>query len=78
MQLKACIECNGKRLKKESLWFKIDNNDIAELSDLDLDKLLLWFTGIESRLNTRQNVIAKDIIKEIKERVQFLLDVGLS
>jgi excinuclease ABC subunit A len=78
MQLKTCTECNGKRLKKESLWFKIDHKDISELSELDLDNLLRWFTGIESRLNKRQNIIAKDIIKEIKERVQFLLDVGLN
>jgi excinuclease ABC subunit A len=78
MQLKTCISCNGKRLKKESLWFKVDDKNIADLSDYDLDKLLLWFTGIESRLSNRQNVIAKDILKEIKERVQFLLDVGLN
>ena len=78
MQLNTCAACNGKRLKKESLWFKVDGKDIAELSDLNLDKLLVWFTGIELRLNTRQNVIAKDILKEIKERVQFLLDVGLN
>ena len=78
MQLKTCTECNGRRLKKESLWFKVDNKDISEISELDLDKLLQWFTGIESRLNKRQNIIAKDIIKEIKERVQFLLDVGLN
>jgi excinuclease ABC subunit A len=78
MHLKTCNSCNGKRLKKESLWFKIDNSDISELSSLNLDKLLLWFTGIESRLSKRQNVIAKDILKEIKERVQFLLDVGLN
>ncbi len=78
MQLKTCTQCNGRRLKKESLWFKIDNKDISELSELDLDTLLQWFTGIESRLNKRQNIIAKDIIKEIKERVQFLLDVGLN
>ena len=78
MQLKTCLSCNGKRLKKESLWFKVDDKNIAELSDYDLDKLLLWFTGIESRLSNRQNVIAKDILKEIKERVQFLLDVGLN
>ena len=78
MQLKTCIACNGKRLRKESLWFKVDDKNIAELSDWDLDKLLLWFSGIEQRLNNRQNVIAKDILKEIKERVRFLLDVGLN
>ena len=78
MQLKTCIACNGKRLRKESLWFKVDDKNIAELSDWDLDKLLLWFSRIEQRLNNRQNVIAKDILKEIKERVRFLLDVGLN
>lgn len=78
MQLKTCSACNGKRLKKESLWFKVDDRDISELSDLDLEKLLDWFTGLESRLDKRQNVIAKDILKEIKERVQFLLNVGLN
>jgi excinuclease ABC subunit A len=78
MELKKCEACNGTRLKKESLWFKVDGRDISELSDLDLDKLLEWFTGIESRLDKRQNVIAKDILKEIKERVQFLLNVGLN
>ncbi len=78
MQLKTCSLCNGKRLKQESLWFRIDGKDISELSDLDLDRLLEWFTGIELRLDKRQNVIAKDILKEIKERVQFLLNVGLT
>ncbi|MEO8569227.1 MAG: excinuclease ABC subunit UvrA [Ginsengibacter sp.] len=78
MQLKVCNGCDGKRLKKESLWFKVNEKDIAELSSLDLNKLLDWFTGIEKRLTSRQNVIAKDILKEIRERVGFLLDVGLT
>ncbi len=78
MQLKTCSTCEGKRLRKESLWFKIDNANIAELSELNLDKLMQWFDDIESRLSKRQNIIAKDIIKEIKERCQFLLDVGLT
>jgi len=78
MLLKTCPSCRGKRLKKESLWFKVDGRDIGELSDLDLDKLLGWFDAIEERLNKRQNIIARDILKEIKERIQFLLDVGLT
>jgi excinuclease ABC subunit A len=78
MLLKPCPSCKGKRLKKESLWFKIDGKDIAELSDQNLDKLLCWFTGLEDRLNKRQNIIARDILKEIRERIQFLLDVGLN
>ncbi len=78
MQLKKCISCNGKRLKKESLWFKVGGNDIAQLSELNLDKLMRWFDNIEDRLSNRQNIIAKDILKEIRERLQFLLDVGLT
>ncbi|MDQ6889944.1 MAG: excinuclease ABC subunit UvrA [Bacteroidota bacterium] len=78
MQLKPCDACEGKRLKKESLWFKVDGKDIAELSNLDLDKLLIWFSGIEKRLSGRQSVIAKDILKEIRERLGFLLNVGLT
>ena len=78
MVLKNCPSCNGARLKKESLWFKIDDKNIAEISQLNLDKLHAWFTGIEARLNKKQNTIAKDILKEIRERVGFLLDVGLT
>ena len=78
MQLKTCITCGGKRLRKESLWFKVDEADIAEMSNLNLDKLMQRFEGFEQRLSKRQNIIAKDIIKEIRERCQFLLDVGLT
>ena len=78
MELKNCSSCQGQRLKKESLWFKIDERNIAELSELNLDKLYNWFNNIEKRLNKKQNQIAKDILKEIRERLQFLLDVGLS
>lgn len=77
-QLKTCTTCDGKRLRKESLWFKIDGRDIAELSELNLDKLILWFDEIEDRLSNRQNQIAKDILKEIRDRLKFLLDVGLN
>lgn len=78
MQLAKCNTCNGTRLKKESLWFKIDNRNIAELSQLNLDNLAAWFDGIELRLGKKQNSIAKDVLKEIRERLQFLLDVGLT
>lgn len=78
MELKTCHECGGARLKKESLWFKVDEKNISELSNLNLDKLLVWFNDIEKRLDKKQNVIAKDILKEIRERLQFLLDVGLT
>ncbi|MEO7523126.1 MAG: excinuclease ABC subunit UvrA, partial [Ferruginibacter sp.] len=78
MQLRTCETCNGTRLRKESLWFKIDEKNIAELSEMDLDKLAQWFKGLEKRINNKQNTIAKDILKEIRERLQFLLDVGLT
>ncbi len=78
MELKTCDSCNGTRLKKESLWFKVDNRNIAELSKMNLDNLAAWFDGIELRLNDKQNAIAKDLLKEIRERLQFLLDVGLT
>ncbi|MDE3253171.1 MAG: excinuclease ABC subunit UvrA, partial [Bacteroidota bacterium] len=78
MELKSCPTCQGARLKKESLWFKIDGKNIAELSEWNLDKLYQWFVSIEKRLNAKQNLIAKDILKEIRERVEFLLNVGLT
>ena len=78
MELKPCPTCNGTRLKKESLWFKLDEKNIAELSSLNLDKLAVWFADVEKRLSTKQNSIAKDVLKEIRERLQFLLDVGLT
>ncbi len=78
MELKVCNTCGGQRLKKESCWFKIDEKNISELSNLNLDKLQNWFTGLEKRMNKKQNIIAKDILKEIRERIQFLLDVGLN
>ena len=78
MHLKKCESCNGARLKRDSLWFKIDEKNISELSGMNLNKLMQWFEGIEKRLSNKQNLIAKDILKEIRERLQFLLDVGLT
>lgn len=78
MELQTCPACNGTRLKKESLWFKVDQKNISEISDLNLDKLMMWFADIEKRLSDKQNTISKDILKEIRERLQFLLDVGLT
>jgi len=77
MQLDTCDECNGARLKKESLWFKVDDMNIAALSQYSLQQLLDWFVDIEKRLSNKQNIIAKDILKEIRDRLHFLLDVGL-
>ncbi len=77
MKLNVCPECNGARLKKESLYFKLAGENIAQLSNYSLKGLTEWFTGVESRLSNKQNLIAKDILKEIRDRLFFLLDVGL-
>lgn len=73
----VCPECNGTRLKKESLHFKIDNKNISELSDLDITQLQNFFEGIEKRLSATQNTIATEVLKEIRKRISFLLNVGL-
>lgn len=78
MQLKPCESCGGARLKKESLWFKIAGRNIAELGNMNLDNLAAWLDGIELRISNKQNLIGKDVLKEIRERLQFLLDVGLT
>jgi len=77
MELNTCPECNGARLKKESLFFKVDGRNIAELSDESLAALVDWFADIEKRLSNKQKTIAKDILKEIRDRLRFLMDVGL-
>jgi excinuclease ABC subunit A len=74
----TCPKCNGDRLKKESLHFKVAEKNIAELSNMDVDELSVWFENIEEKLSDKQNIIARDILKEIRERLSFLLDVGLN
>lgn len=73
----TCPECHGFRLKKESLHFKIDHKNISELAQMNVSDLSDWFIGIEERLTEKQNAIAKDLLKEIRDRLGFLLDVGL-
>ena len=77
MEQHECPSCNGTRLKKESLWFKIDDKNIGELSKLDLTDLYKWFDGLDERMNVRQQTIAKELLKEIRTRIAFILDVGL-
>ena len=74
---KDCPLCHGARLKKEALYFKIANKNIAELSELDISVLQKWFSDIEKKLNNQQNIIAKEVLKEIRSRIQFLMEVGL-
>ncbi len=73
-----CSTCNGSRLKKESLHFRIDGQNIAALAQMDINELFEWFRDIENRLSDRQNKIAREILKEIRNRLGFLLDVGLN
>ena len=73
-----CPECNGDRLQKEPLHFKIDGRNIAQLSKLDISELALFFENIEERLSKRQAQIAGEVVKEIRTRLKFLLDVGLN
>lgn len=77
-KLKTCPVCNGARLKKESLHFKIDGKNIFELSEMDISSLKHWYMDLENRLSERQNTIAKEILKEIRARLGFLSDVGLN
>jgi len=72
-----CPECNGTRLKKESLNFKFAGKNISELANLDIIKLSEWFEKIESKLSEKQKIIAKEIIREIRIRITFLLNVGI-
>jgi excinuclease ABC subunit A len=74
----SCSVCHGKRLKKESLFFKIDGKDISEVAQLDIDELALWISNLSSKLSKKQLIIGEEVIKEIATRVQFLLDVGLN
>ncbi len=72
-----CPTCSGSRLKKEALYFKINNKNISELAALDINELALWFRDLPKHLSEKQKVIAQEIIKEISTRLQFLVDVGL-
>jgi len=74
----TCPDCEGARLKKESLYFKIDNKNIAELASMDIEMLFNWLNGIEDRLSGKQKQIATEILKEIRTRLTFLLQVGLN
>ena len=68
----------GTRLKKESQNFKINEKNITQLATMDIGELASWFEDLPNHLNKKQNAIAKEIIKEIKTRLQFLLNVGLN
>ena len=73
----SCPECGGARLNKEALHYRIDGKNIAELTGMDIAELYQWLDGIEDRLPEKQAAVAREILKEIRSRLQFLIDVGL-
>ena len=73
-----CPECTGSRLRKESLYFKVNDKNIAQLAQMDIIELAQWFEDLENHLSETQLKIAGEIIKEVKTRLQFLIDVGLT
>lgn len=77
MTVKTCPTCDGARLKKESLHFLIADTNISQLAEMDIESLSQWFVGLEERLTDKQNQIAPEVLKEIRKRIGFLLDVGL-
>jgi excinuclease ABC subunit A len=77
MTVDTCAACEGMRLKKESLHFKIDEKNIAELAEMDLSDLGDWFENLQKRISERQFQIGREVLKEIKLRLGFLLHVGL-
>lgn len=73
----VCPVCHGTRLNSETEYFKIDGKTISEVSAMEISALKEWLDSLEGKLNARENAIARDILKELRERVSFLLDVGL-
>jgi excinuclease ABC subunit A len=73
----TCPVCKGARLNLEALHFRLDGENIASLASMDIIELFRWFEGIEDRMSQRQLVISRDILKELRGRLKFLLDVGL-
>ena len=78
MNVVACPTCHGYRLKQESLHFKLGNKHIGQLAVMNIDELYDWITELPAYLNEKQNIIAHEVLKEIRTRLGFLLEVGLS
>ena len=78
LEIKICPDCDGFRLKKESLHFKIDGKHIGELAQMDVSDLAGWFSNLEERISDRQRQIATEVLKEIKKRIGFLTQIGLT
>nr|MBP6459479.1 excinuclease ABC subunit UvrA [Crocinitomicaceae bacterium] len=74
----TCTSCNGARLKRESLYFTINDKNIGELTRMDIEELALWFSTLEDKLSETEKTIGAEILKEINARLQFILQVGLT
>ena len=73
----TCPECGGQRLNREALSYRIHDKNIMELAEMDISELYEWLNGVEEHLSDKQRTIATEILKEIRTRLKFLLDVGL-
>ena len=73
----VCPSCNGTRLNKETTYFKIDGKTISEVAAMEISQLSEWLYSLDGKFNGRESIIARDILKELKDRTGFLLDVGL-
>lgn len=73
-----CPVCEGSRLKKEALFFRVNEKNITELCDMDISDLTAWFLDLENHLTDKQLLIASEVVKEIKDRLNFLMNVGLN
>ena len=77
VQYNVCPDCKGTRLKKESLFFRIADKNIGELTEMDIRELSFFLSNIEDKMSEKQKLIASEILKEIRARLGFLLEVGL-
>lgn len=77
MNKKTCTECHGARIRKEALQFKLNNQTIGDIAFMDFEQLNRWATDIESHLTADQKQIGAEILKEIRTRIRFILEVGL-
>lgn len=78
MVKRVCDECNGSRLKKEALFFKIDHKNISQLAEMDIKTLLKWVNSVEEKLDERKKAISFETLREIRSRLNFLGDIGIN
>ncbi len=77
MTKKTCPSCEGRRLRKETSFFKIAGKTIGELAEMEIGQLAEWFEEVEKKLDRKQKLIGKEVIKEIRQRIDFMMNVGL-